>query len=69
MHWLDLQDSGLKCFCFQEGLSGGLEPEGGRWAVQHSWLDGEQRGTGGGGLWGRQEACEQAGRLGQAQFL
>lgn len=29
--------------------------------MQHSWLVGEQRGAAGGGLWGRQEACEQAG--------
>lgn len=61
MHWLDLEDS--------EGLSGGLEPEGGQQAVQHSWLEGKRRGAAGGGLWGRQEACEQAGKLGQAHLL
>lgn len=40
----------LKCFCLQEGLSGGLEPEAGQWAVRHSWLGGKRQGAGGGGL-------------------
>ena len=51
MHWLDLEDS--------EGLSGGLEPEGGQQAVQHSWLEGKRRGAAGGGL--PIQVCEAAG--------
>lgn len=47
VHW---QDSGWKCFCLLEGLSGGLEPEGGHWVARHSWLGGERQWAGSGGL-------------------